>query len=239
MCYSSVLCVPAESGIVSCLRRIGNSRPSTVQRPEMLLRGWRREVFRAARASPSASAMAPGVSWRRQAGTDAQVSDTAAAAAKRQRTYTPNFREKFGVPLHLLSQKALWFNWASQYSRSSLSPSACSTRQRVPGQRGGQVGFAWIAANAPGWDNSRPALRRGGEGRESSHAVMVDTSEVERMIRVHGWSLENTVMRMMLDGEEVLVVPRQLQRHPVSEAPVSCNWLRLKEAAFQSPTGAV
>jgi len=75
-----------------------------------------------------------------------------------------------------------------------------------------------------------PGLLYGGgaKGENPSHAVMVDTSEVERMIRVHGWSLENTVMRMMLDGEEVLVVPRQLQRHPVSEAPVSCNWLRLK-----------
>ena len=33
----SVLCVPAESGIVSCLRRIGNSRHITVNNQELCI----------------------------------------------------------------------------------------------------------------------------------------------------------------------------------------------------------
>ena len=86
-----------------------------------------------------------------------------------------------------------------------------------------------------------PGVLYGGNADVPSVPVTVQTSVVERLVRQHGQQLENTIVRLTLDAaaaegqdgaaadaEEVLVVPRQLQKHPVSEDLLRLNWMRIK-----------
>ena len=199
-----------------------------------------RTVSSSSRPPAPALAAAPGLSrvgmWRRQAGT------VAAGAVKRQRRYTAKFREKFSVPYTRAAPKgALAQLGEPVFPKQPIAERVFSAQSRPldnPETKLGSRGSRRLRRAG-----LLPGVLYGGGPMDANpdHAVMVDTSEVERMVRTYGVSLENTVMRMMLDGEEVLVVPRQLKKHPVSEAPVHCNWMRLKGhgASKSNPSGLI
>ena len=174
----------------------------------------------------------------RRASTEAGV-----VAAKPQRKLTGKFREKFRVPYVMPAPKGSLVPLGEPLFPKQRITERVFTAQSRPldndetklGSRGSRrlrrAGFL-------------PGILYGGGPKDTNpnHEVIVDTSVVERMVRTYGVSLENTVMRMMLDGErEVLVVPRQLKKHPVSEALVHCNWIRLKGhgVAKSNPNGLI
>eukprot|EP00596_Hydrurales_sp_CCMP1899_P010868 CAMPEP_0119043050 /NCGR_PEP_ID=MMETSP1177-20130426/16950_1 /TAXON_ID=2985 /ORGANISM="Ochromonas sp, Strain CCMP1899" /LENGTH=149 /DNA_ID=CAMNT_0007010291 /DNA_START=306 /DNA_END=758 /DNA_ORIENTATION=+ len=57
--------------------------------------------------------------------------------------------------------------------------------------------------------------------------IYVHLRDIEREIRARKTSLECTVFNLKLDDDtEHLVTPRQLQIHPLSDAPISLNFLK-------------
>lgn len=152
-----------------------------------------------------------------------------AGYTKRKRQLTPKFRDKFGIVYTPPAPKgALEKLGESVAPKIPISERVFEARLRPLDNNETKLGSR--ASRRLRRAGLLPGVVYGGgpAALNPRHYVMVETKEVERMIRTFGESLENTVMCMMLDGEEVLVIPRQLAKHPVSEEPQVMNWLRLK-----------
>lgn len=65
------------------------------------------------------------------------------------------------------------------------------------------------------------------EGKDARKAIQFETRLLKKEMRRLGGSLENTVFNLAIDGDEpVAAIPRDLQLHPVSDEPVSVNFIR-------------
>ena len=61
-------------------------------------------------------------------------------------------------------------------------------------------------------------------------SVTIPTKEIEKLVRKYGQRLENTIFKITISeypGQQILVVPRQLDTHPVSDELLNLNFLRL------------